>query len=116
MAPQPSSTDSVSVTTAAEEDVSVQSETAEDAVNSSVELTSPTPPNQAVTNSDVVSRPESADSSVLSEYVLGIKSMETVAPPQLVDASKRPIRGADHVALPGSNAPLQEFEHKETKH
>ncbi|KAL6742283.1 hypothetical protein Aduo_015447 [Ancylostoma duodenale] len=67
MAPQPSSTDSVSVTTAAEEDVSVQSETAEEAVNSSVELTSPTPPNQAVTNSDVISRPESADSSVLSE-------------------------------------------------
>ncbi|KAL6742282.1 hypothetical protein Aduo_015447 [Ancylostoma duodenale] len=70
MAPQPSSTDSVSVTTAAEEDVSVQSETAEEAVNSSVELTSPTPPNQAVTNSDVISRPESADSSVLSESPL----------------------------------------------
>ncbi|KAK6753211.1 hypothetical protein RB195_012667 [Necator americanus] len=76
VAPQPSSTDSVSVTTGAEEDISVQSDAAEEAVNSSVELTSPTPPAQGIANNDPISRPDSADSSVLSESPLSSNKLK----------------------------------------
>ncbi|VDM65984.1 unnamed protein product [Strongylus vulgaris] len=74
--PQPSAANSVSVTTAVEEDLSAHSETAEETVNSSVDLTPSTPPAQTVVSSENLSRPQSADSSVLSESPLSSNKLK----------------------------------------
>ncbi|KAJ1368329.1 hypothetical protein KIN20_029438 [Parelaphostrongylus tenuis] len=58
--------DSVSTSMGAEEDHSVHSETAEETVNSQLEVASPISPSEPPAN-DVLSRPDSTESSVLSE-------------------------------------------------
>ncbi|CAJ0590281.1 unnamed protein product, partial [Cylicocyclus nassatus] len=73
--PQTSATDSASVTTAVEEDLSAPSVKTEE-VNSSAGLTPPTPPTQTLTTSEILSRPQSADSSVLSESPLSSNKLK----------------------------------------
>ncbi|WKY09784.1 hypothetical protein Q1695_002272 [Nippostrongylus brasiliensis] len=73
---QQPSADSLSVTTATEEDGSVKSDATEEAGNPSVEeTTSPSSPAQAPA-SDVLSRPDSAGSSILSESPLSSSKMK----------------------------------------
>ncbi|VDM63677.1 unnamed protein product [Angiostrongylus costaricensis] len=67
--------DSVSVSIAAEEDHSVQSETTEEAVNSQLEVASPTSPPEPPAN-DVLCRPDSAQSSIQSESPNGNNKMK----------------------------------------
>ncbi|KAE9416700.1 hypothetical protein Angca_004306 [Angiostrongylus cantonensis] len=67
--------DSVSVSIAAEEDHSVQSETTEEAVNSQLEVASPTSPPEPLAN-EALCRPDSAESSIQSESPNGNNKMK----------------------------------------
>lgn len=73
---QPQATDSLSVTTATEEDTSSKSQATEEAVNPSVEVTTSSASPEQPPVGEALSRPDSAESSVLSESPLSSSKMK----------------------------------------